>query len=61
MVLKEDQRRAASTYWQAHYKLDKWMHKGTGTAARERPEQMPCLDEFQCLDGTIGIALGQFP
>jgi integrase len=25
-------RRADSTYRQAHYKLDKWMRKGTGTA-----------------------------
>ena len=32
MVLKEDQRRADSTYWQAHYKLDKWMRKSTGTS-----------------------------
>ena len=57
-------RRADSTYWQAHYKLDKigkWMRKGTGTEALERPEQMPCLDEFQRLDGTIGIMLSQFP
>ena len=49
------------THWQAHYELDKWMRKGTGTEALERPEQMPCLDEFQRLDGTIGIMLSQFP
>ena len=27
----------------------------------EKPEQMPCLDEFQRLDGLIGIALVQLP
>jgi hypothetical protein len=61
MVLKEDQRRADSTYWQAHYKLDKWMRKSTGTSGPGEVRTMPCLDGFQRLDGMIGIALGQFP
>jgi hypothetical protein len=35
-------RRADSTYWQAHYKLDKlgkWMRKGTGTADLEKAKE----------------------
>ena len=35
-------RRADSTHWQAHYKLDKigkWMRKGTGTADLEKAKE----------------------
>ena len=57
-------RRADSTYWQAHYKLDKlgkWMRKGTGTADMEKAEQILRLDEFQRLDSMVGVTLNQFP
>ena len=41
--------------------IEQVLGKGSGTADLERPEQMPGLDEFKRFDGTIGIALGQFP